>query len=105
MDSLKISSLIFMQKTPSILPRIYAHLSYFKGPSIKSISFVNEIVDVDRLAKHNGYTLEFNNFINFTEDMKHSLLCQIKPRVTNIIVDDIQKSLSPSLSHSIIIPE
>lgn len=68
----------------------------FKGPSIQNVIMINGTVTADRSDGKDGYILELNKFLNFSENIEHSLLCLILARVNNVIVNDVPKSLTLS---------
>ena len=75
----------------------------FQGPHIKNISLANGVVAVDREDGQPGYILELNNFLDFSNSMEHSLLCQMQARLNGIHIDDTPTSLSPNSSQAVIL--
>ena len=70
----------------------------FKGPSFQNVIMINGTVTADRSDRKDGYILELNKSLNFSENIKHSLLCLILAKVNNVIVNDVPKSLTLSSS-------
>ena len=56
------------------------------------ISLVNGVVAADT-ADGNGYILELNNFLDFTDTMNDSILVPMQARQNGIVVDDVPKEM------------
>ena len=79
-------------------------LEYIDGPSynvapfhsnykpIEKVGMVNGIVAIDQ-EDDNVYILELNNFLDFTKDMEHSLLCPMQARINKLRINDVPTNL------------
>lgn len=80
------------------------NVSPFTGPALPNVGMINGIVAVDREDGQGGFILEFNNALDFTNSMEHSLLCPMQARVNQVVIEDAPKSLVPTSSQSLTFP-
>ena len=58
----------------------------------QDVSLINGVVAVDT-DDGNGYILELNNFLDFTDNMNDSILVPMQARHNGIIIDDVPREL------------
>lgn len=78
-----------------VVIKLERSLINFGNHRVKVYSY-HKLFIIDRLNEQNRYIIE---------DIEHSLLCQIQTRVTNVIINNIPKSIRSSSSQSVKIPE
>ena len=80
------------------------NVSPFSGPSFNNVSMVNGLMATDREDGQDGYILEINNALDFTNAMEHSLLCPMQARLNGVKINDVPTSLDLNSTQSIIFP-
>ena len=83
---------------------IQFNVSPFTGPPLTNVGMINGIVAVDREDGQGGFILEFNNALDFTNSMEHSLLCPMQARINQVVIEDAPRSLVPTSSQSLTFP-
>ena len=81
------------------------NVSPFSGPLFNNISMVNGIMATDREDGQDGYILEINNALDFTNAMEHSLLCPMQARLNGVKINDVPSSLDPTSTQSVVFPD